>query len=313
MKRYKNLSILGVVLVMMTALAWSYVGEPAAEQAELEASTSNEFDKYWYAGEAELTRYKLEQARYGEIHEGDAVLIFVTEDFDTDKQVKYEGGKRTKAVKPILKLNFTKKFYTGLYPYSMMTSTFTPVSSASTVKVTTTSQEWCGHTYAQLNLKKNEYKGVLHSYFQQEGDQTFALKRSLLEDEIWTKIRLNPSKLPTGNIELIPGSKFLRLRHIDYTVAKAKATLKDVANSDLSHKPLQEYQVAYTDLDRVLTITFEKSFPYSILAWQEEGVSGFGNAKKLITRATRTHTIKSPYWNKHRVMDGELRKALGLK
>ena len=52
------------------------------------AALSQEFKDYWYSGEAELTRYELEQARYGEIHRGDAVLIFVTEDFRTDKQVK---------------------------------------------------------------------------------------------------------------------------------------------------------------------------------------------------------------------------------
>ncbi len=312
MKQYKNLSPLSLAIVVITALAWSNTTKQTQETIIPKTTTSSEFDKYWYAGQAELTRYELEQARYGEIHKGDAVLIFVTEDFDTDKQVKYEGGKKSKAVKPILKLNFTKKFYTGLYPYSMMTSIFTPINNQPTVKVTTTSQEWCGHTFSQLNLKKNEYKGILHSYFQQEGDQSFALKKVLLEDEIWSKIRLNPNTLPTGDIEIIPGTQFLRLRHIDHTVAKAKASLTDFADADLSNQPLQQYQISYTDLNRVLKITFEKSFPHAIVAWEEEVLSGFGNAKKLTTRATRTHTIKSPYWNKHTVADAALRQALGL-
>ena len=32
--------------------------------------TSEAFNKYWYAGNAELTSFELEQARYGEIHKG---------------------------------------------------------------------------------------------------------------------------------------------------------------------------------------------------------------------------------------------------
>jgi hypothetical protein len=50
------------------------------------------FKKQWYAGVAEITRYELKQARYRDVHTGDAVLIFVTEDFLTDKQVKHERG-----------------------------------------------------------------------------------------------------------------------------------------------------------------------------------------------------------------------------
>jgi len=42
---------------------------------------SQEFKDYWYAGKAEISSYKLEQARYGELRDGTAALIFVTEDF----------------------------------------------------------------------------------------------------------------------------------------------------------------------------------------------------------------------------------------
>lgn len=42
---------------------------------------SQEFKSYWYSNEAEITSYKLEQARYGEMRDGTAVLIYVTEPF----------------------------------------------------------------------------------------------------------------------------------------------------------------------------------------------------------------------------------------
>jgi len=269
-------------------------------------TSSTEFDAYWYAGDAELSRYELKQVRYGEVHAGDAVLIFVTEPFRTDKQVKYEGGDR-QGVESVLKLNLTKKFYTGIYPYSMMTSTFTPVRiDKPTLKVTTTSQEWCGHTFTQLNLRKNTYEGQLFSYFQNEGDADFSLAADLLEDEVMTKIRLDPSSLPTGKIKLIPGSMFLRLRHRAYDVENATATLVEANDPKVSTAPLQKYRIEYADFDRVLEITFEKDFPHGIILWEE-------HENNMITRAVRTHTLKSPYWSQHDVADGPLRAKLGLE
>ncbi len=272
--------------------------------------TNAEFEKYWYAGDAELSRYELKQVRYGEVHEGDAVLIFVTEPFRTDKQVKYEGGSQDN-VESVLKLNLTKKFNTGIYPYSMMSSTFTPVAEGKpTLKVTTTSQEWCGHTFSQLNHRKNKYEGKLYSYFQNEGDQAFVLDDALLEDEIFTKIRLQPESLPTGDIQMIPGSMFLRFKHREYGVERAVATLSPMEDPDLSAKALKNYRITYKDFPRVLEITFESEFPHAIVAWEEHGDH---SDPSLVTRAVRTHTLKSAYWGQHDVKDGHLRAKLGLE
>ena len=278
-------------------------------------SIAENFQEYWYAGQAELTRYKLEQARYGEIHEGDAVLIFVTEDFLRDKQVKYEGGPRDNNVVPILKLNATRKFYTGIYPYSMMSSIFTPVvPQAKTLKVTTTSQEWCGHTFSQLNLRGNKYRGQLYSYFMDEGDREFSVEAVLLEDEIWNRIRLNPDALPTGNIEIVPGSMYARLKHQETNMQRAIATKTSMTNADLSSHSLISYKIDYQDLNRELTIIFESVFPYAIVAWEEQVESGFGAGKKtLTTKAVRTHTMNSAYWSQHDVADAPLRRELGLE
>lgn len=113
----------------------------------------NFFD-YWYQGKAEISSYNLQQARYGALHEGKAVLIFVTEDFSENKQVKLDHPSQAEddAVK-VMKLKLVKKFNTGIYLYSMISSIFTPVNTQTfphSLKVTTTSQEWCGHTFTQL-------------------------------------------------------------------------------------------------------------------------------------------------------------------
>lgn len=289
----------------------------AAENIDEQEATTEEgaFKKYCYQGKAEITRYKLEQARYGEVHEGDAVLIFVTEGFLKDKQVKLENGNPSDATS-VLKLNFTRKFNSGIYPYSLMTTTFTPVDISQeqhSLKVTTSAQEWCGHTFTQLNLRGGEFEGFVHSYFQDEADQEFTLKPALLEDEIWAKIRISPHTLPVGEIDIIPGTQFARLSHIPSKVEKADATIGTITDGQLSKKQLQEYIIDYKGLDRTLVIKFEKSFPHTIVAWEENYISGFGGkAKRLTTRAIKTHSILSDYWNKNSVTDSSYRKELGL-
>lgn len=267
---------------------------------------SQQFKKYWNQGKAELTRYELNQARYGEIHNGDAVLIFVTEPFLTDKQVKYESGDASKAIQ-VLKLNFTRKFNTGIYPYSLMTSIFTPVDFQKyrTLKVTTSSQEWCGSMFFQLNFRNNQYEGEVRSYFQAEGDQNLTVKTPWLEDELWTRIRLAPDTLPVGAIELVPGSQYIRLWHQEVKAQKATAALKDEGK-------LRTYSIEYANIKRTVKIQFEKTYPYIITAWEETQPGGFGDSALLTTRAVRTKTLLLDYWTKHTNKDAHYRKELGL-
>lgn len=303
--------ILGILLLTAFACLSSGESNPPSDQPVSEA-----FKQYWYQGKAELTRYKLQQARYGELHEGDAVLIFVTEDFLKDRQVKYEYGPRNEEnILPVFKLNATKKFYTGIYPYSIMNSTFTPVDhdNAAVLKTNLSAQEWCGHVFMQLNRTANGFDGTMFSYFQSEGDQRFSMENAILEDEIWAKIRINPNNLPLGDIRLIPAQEHLRMRHQKISIEAATASLKQVDGEERGGSPVSVYSIAYKDIERKLTIRFDSQFPHTIYSWEVATVSGFGSgAKPLVTRAERTHSIMSPYWRQHSVADSSLRKQLGL-
>ena len=190
-----------------------------------EKPLDDKFNQYWYQNKAEVTSYTLEQARYGELHTGHVVMIFVTEELsDADHLKKNEAEPATK----ILKLNLDKKFTTGIYPYSMMQSVFTPISQnegSHTLRVTTSSQEWCGQTFTMLDLDKGHYAYLQHSYFPSEGDQQFNLKTALLEDEIWNLIRLNPNALPIGEIDMISSLLAARLSHCQPAPEKASAKL----------------------------------------------------------------------------------------
>lgn len=262
---------------------------------------SQTFKDYWFSGTAEITSYRLEQARYGEIRLGTAALIYVTEDFLPEEQVKADRSAPTNT--SVLKLNATKTFNTGIYPYSIMTSTFYPVfNEEHAIKISQSMQEWCGHVYAQLN-NRDQYEIDSHSYFEGEADQHFSLEKVVLENELWTQLRIDPSQLPTGTFDAIPDLSFIRLKHVDLKAYQAKGTLtKD------------SYSIEYPSLQRSLIIHFETDFPHKITAWEETFKSGFGaNAKTLISKATAIKTIKSAYWGKNSTSDDYLRKDLGLE
>ena len=265
---------------------------------------SSEFKSYWYAGDAEVVSYKLEQARYGEIRDGHAVLVYVTEPFLPEEQVKADRTHSDNI--SVLKLNSTKKYLTGIYPYSIMTSVFYPVGdNQHALKVSNSVQEWCGHVYSQLN-NREEFEVMSHSYFEGEADQEFNFPKAWLENEIWTKIRINPAELPSGEIEMVPSLEYIRTGHKPLKAYKAKATMSQ--DGDLS-----TYTIEYPELSRSLSIQYATAFPYSIEGWTESFKSGFGaNAKTLTSRASKIETLKTPYWRQNGTEDEILRKELGL-
>ena len=294
---------------------------PAETQITKAAPLPPEFGAYWFQGKAELTSYDLTQARYGELHRGEAVLIFVTEDLSRRKQVKLDNPDAASADRlPVLKLNFNKKFNTGIYPYSILTSTFTPLDLAAnphTPKVSMSMQEWCGHVFTQLNLGPKGYAVSQKSYFESEGDTETKLELTLLEDELWNRIRLGPAGLPTGNIKLVPGTAFCRLQHLPLRPEPATASLQtDTRSQELpSSVPTQTYTVTYSGpKQHTLKIHFEQAFPHRILGWEETYLDGPGTAQPrlLTTRATRRRSIMLDYWRAHNNADLVWRDSLGL-
>lgn len=263
-------------------------------------SKHEDFSNYWYDGFAEITSYKLTQSRYGEIHEGTAVNIFVTEDFLPEKQVKADDQNESNV--SVLKLNATKKFTTGIYPYSIMTSSFTPVDlSEETIKISFSMQEWCGNTYMQMN-NRDDFNINFYSYFESNTDQQVLLEKEILENEIWNRIRINPKSLPDGSQKLIPSLEYLSMYKKDIKAYDAKLSLE---KSDSTFV----YKINYEDLNRTLEITFSNKAPFLIDSWTET-ISINGN--NYTTKAEKLKTIKSKYWSKNLPTDKYLRDSLSL-
>ena len=308
MKTRLLLLCLSGLFFMLTSCRTELPADSSAVQVRFapEATVPDEFGDYWYQGEAELTSYDLEQVRYGEIREGSAVLIFVTEDFSRSRQVKIDNVRDSNDKLSVMKLNFTRNFETGIYPYSTMTSIFTPISADKaphTLKVTTSSQEWCGHTFTQLNRKRNAYDLELRSYFESEGDLDESLKTDWLEDEIWTRIRLNPTSLPVGQFTMVPGTLHQRFSHRSYEVVEAQGRIEEVEGE----AGMERYVLEYSSGERTLSITYQRAFPFEIEYWEEfEARSG------LTTKGMRKERIMLDYWAYNDLEHGEYREQLGL-
>ncbi|AEI48949.1 hypothetical protein [Runella slithyformis] len=307
---------LPIAVLLCIGIAW-VSGSTVFQKKAPSASPSNitdqkTFENYWFKGKAEINTYSLQQAQYGELNPGEAVLIFVTEDFRTDTQVKLENEENRHKSTPVLKLNSIHRFVTGIYDYSIYTSVFTPIDPTlfpQTLKVSSTSQDWCGHTFLQLNFQSNGYKVTGRSYFETHATEDYTSEKALLEDELWTRLRLSPDRLPVGSIRIIPSVKAARLRHQKIAPLSAIAGMEPYKGSNFTGKSLKTYKITYTD-GRMLQIVFEQTFPYRIMGWEDTYTS---KGKQLTTRAIHKKTLQSAYWERNSPEDRSLRDTLHLQ
>jgi len=307
-----KISNIALSIFIFSALSGCEAQVDSNTLSSTEVKKPENFGDYWYSGVAEICRYDLEQSRYGEKRHGDAVLIFVTEDFLPEEQVKKEFG--DKEAISVLKLNKLKKFVTGIYDYSIMTSVFTPIDyrlHPVTLKTTFSSQDWCGQSMGQMNLRSGKLKYQTHSYFQAEGDRNFTLSATYVEEDIWTRMRLEPQMLPLGEIDMVPSQEFARLHHRELKPYKAKASLVLQVNDDRAEKrEFYIYKIDYPELDRTLEVICESEFPFQILEWKETISLDNGDN---VTSAKLTTTLREPYWKYNSTKNKARRDSLGLE
>ena len=255
---------------------------------------------FWFNG-AEINRYKLNQSRYDRLHPGHAEFIFVTEPFLTQQQVKNETGGEPSTT--VLKLNALRTFNTGIYSYRTRTSTFKPIDLETfphALKTTTSIQDWCGQVFQQINREESGWRVELRSYFEKEGDQNYDLEECWLEDELWLLIRLDPERLPTGSIQVIPGAITTLFSHYPIESYQATGELKQASKRST-------YTLNYPELEKSLEIRFDSEFPHIIRSWKETSPQG-------TTKAILSHRImNSDYWLQRKPNHRALRKKLGLE
>ncbi|WP_111670417.1 hypothetical protein [Algoriphagus litoralis] len=277
----------------------------ACSSSTREGINDEQFAKYWYQGKAEINVFDLQQSRYGEVRPGKAVMIFVTEDFSKTKQVKLDNPEdRPSDAQKVMKLNMTREFVTGVYPYYTMLSVFTPVyEEVHSPKITSSVTEWCGQAFTQLNYKNGNYHGKQFSYFESEGDSDLKIN-GVAEDEVFNLIRLNPELVPMGNQRMIPSLIFQRFAHIPLKAEQATISKKSAGSNQA------EIEVVYDEIGRKLTVRYQEFFPYEILSFTETWTKANGDQE--VTTATRSSMQLMDYWNKNESIFEPLRKDLGL-
>ena len=313
----RALSILGLGMVM--GMAGPEISPPRP------TLPAGDFWASWGDGKAELSGYRLKMPRYGQLRDGSLVLIYVTEDLSDSLRVKADPGRHPPGdVYPVLKLNQIRKFQTGIYDYSVMTSVFSRVDFSAAErplplrKVSLSSQEWCGHVYHQIVAKDSPpgWLSTSHSYFDGEADDQRVLPVppgaavAVAEDELplllrtWAQRRefLAPGEHRT--VAFLPS--LVRTRLLHKPLVFTQAVISRLAAPLPIKTPAGEftvtsYTVSIAQGDRG-TFHFAATPPYPLVHYRWD--SG--------EEATLLGTTRLPYWQLHDNGHEALLKQLGL-
>ncbi len=248
----------------------------------------SDFANHWRDGKAELDGYRWSVTRYGQVRDGQAVMIFVTEPFSDAKRVKADDPSKNPAdTFEVLKLNLARDFQTGIYDYNTMTSIFARSDDFQPVKVSFTSGEWCGHVYEELIVDPDKIDQRLFSYFENESTtRKLAGKRDgVVGDNLFILLRgLQGSYLRPGEkrtVPFLPGAFARRLQHrsLDWTTAE----IQRLAETQVVEVPAGTFTanvyVVRTD-GREGRFFIEDEAPHRIVRWRWHATAGGRRAQE---------------------------------
>jgi hypothetical protein len=312
-----------LLFALITVVEQKFVLAQVQAQTQV-TSPMQEFWRYWSDGKAELSHYAVTQSRYGEPRKADVFMIFVTEPFNLNKQVKADAPEANNpAQTTVLKLNRVKKFQTGIYDYSLMTSVFVPLAAyttdnasfaaGTTIKVAFTCQEWCGTMFHQLNRVKNGVWSRSYSYFEPESDQQQTLMADstlLLGDELFIAVRelVRPLDNNVSNGRVAQFYTTLeRARFSHKPLAASQAGMqRQAVQARWNGKTVEATKWLVSTGDGQWQFVVEKAYPRRILSYQHSDASGIIESGELRT------TTRLPYWSLHSLRDESYLKLFKL-
>lgn len=265
------------------------------------------FWDHWGDGKAEVSAYALTQPRYGEDRRGEAILVFVTENFDEAARVKSDrGGPGTL---PVMKLNDIRDFQTGIYDYHAMTSVFVPLTGAlpagTPAKVSFSMQEWCGHMADQLVVRGDGVQRALHSYFEGEGDQvgpTDLPVDALYADALPVVARGLVGEVGLWSGAVVPRLLDLRLHHRPLGASSGELSVGPTQARTVPAGTFTVTPVTLTQQGGATTLYVETAPPHRVIGWERsDGEVG-----------AMTGSLRTAYWNQAHEGAERLRAQLGL-
>mgnify|MGYP001174591391 CR=1 FL=1 len=149
----------------------------------------------WDDGLAEVANYQTTRHVYGVPRIFESILITVKEDFTPQYYVKADVPSAVNSL-TVFKLNIVATIPTENYNYHYLTSIFVSRKNPiHLIKLTNTSQEWCGNTFKEIRNWNGLFQFIFHSYFDGEGDGSLDLDfriGDLLEDQLALTLRSLP-------------------------------------------------------------------------------------------------------------------------
>lgn len=299
MRRLRRLTVLWAGSLLTACVA----GADARAPSPLPAA----FWSTWGDGQAEVGTYDLVQPRYGQLRNGIATLIVVTEDFSYDARVKADPGQHpADDLRPVLKLNLLRDFQTGVYPYHTMTSAFLRLEAGDgmapmdPLKLTTSITEWCGHVFERWTPRAGRLAIHRDTYFDADdaeaNDQPPATRKlpagTVYGDALPVLVRgltgdgLQPGQARTA--PYLPRQIDVRFAHVEPTlgsVALRRAAAPSAFHSGIGDTAADTYTAA---VEGGVTFTFhvEAAWPHRLLGW--EGTDGESAVLRGVDRM--------PYW-----------------
>jgi len=282
----------------------------------LASNAPTSFWDAWGDGRAELSSYKVEVSRYGELRKGYSVLVFVTEDISGKTRIKVESDRIPESERvPVLKMNRIVKFKTGIYDYSLMTSVFSglvPVAGQSPMqplKISFSAQEWCGQVFQMLIPQDGYADFTQHSYFEAEGDRQTRLDlpdNAKYEDNlpVWIRELYGEVMRPGEKIDalILPSMWHTRSRHTGFAFEKGWIRKEDGGSMAVLGQEEAVWRWTWHVGNRTETYWVEQDAPHRIVKW----ASSDGDSGEL------QKTVRLPYWRLHSNKDLHYRQELGL-
>ncbi|TVR50823.1 MAG: hypothetical protein EA421_16605 [Gemmatimonadales bacterium] len=281
----------------------TFTGLPAAPRA----SASSAFWDHWGDGRAELSGYRVTIPRYGAPREGEMALIYVTEPHDRRSWIKDDDATSPHRVE-VLKLIRSFQFLTGIYPYSVFSSVFSPVDRWGgepfhPVRIHLDVQEWCGSVSHRVWPAQDRLRSLRLSYFASEGEtlREVALPEgTLFEEALLIQLReLDGPFHEGGDWEgwLVRELWSLRTGHGPVEPVRARISRSSATRGAV---PVTRFQIEAEGYQR--TIDVEEAAPRRILGWE----TSTGEVAELLT------TERLAYWSLNRLGDEGVREELGL-
>ena len=172
----RTLAVACLALVLGGAgLAVSGCGGTASGRGAGTVAAPNAFATaaLWDDGRAEIDAYEATIRRYGVLRPLTAYLIVVKEDFSRTQLVKADPGHDPSDLQTVLKLNHVIGYQTGIYSYHQMMSCFFDRPTMDLVKLSFTSNEWCGNSYKEFTRRDGRGDLHVHTYWDNQGEATY--------------------------------------------------------------------------------------------------------------------------------------------